>query len=33
MDNLYELGLNKRKSTLGDEYVEKTIDNVDELNS
>jgi 4-carboxymuconolactone decarboxylase len=33
MDKLYELGLNKRKSTLGDEYVEKTIDSVDELNS
>ena len=33
MDNLYELGLNKRKSTLGDEYVEKTIDSVDELNA
>ena len=33
MDKLYELGLNKRKSTLGDEYVEKTIGSVDELNS
>lgn len=33
MDELYELGLHKRKSTLGNAYVEKTIGGADELTS
>jgi 4-carboxymuconolactone decarboxylase len=32
MDNFFELGLKKRKQTLGNEYVEKTINNADDFN-
>ena len=32
MDNFYEKGLEKRKETLGKEYVEKTIANADDFN-
>ena len=32
MDNFYEKGLEKRKETLGKEYVEKTIANANEFN-
>ncbi|MDB3872900.1 carboxymuconolactone decarboxylase family protein [Pelagibacteraceae bacterium] len=32
MDNFYEKGLEKRKETLGKEYVEKTIANANDFN-
>lgn len=32
MDNFYEKGLEKRKATLGKEYVEKTIANANDFN-
>ena len=32
MDNFYEKGLEKRKETLGKEYVEKTISNANDFN-
>jgi 4-carboxymuconolactone decarboxylase len=32
MDNFFELGLKKRKQTLGNEYVEKTMNNADDFN-
>ena len=33
MDNMFETGLKQRKATLGDEYVQATLDNADEFNS
>ena len=32
MDNMFEIGLAKRKGTLGAEYVEKVFENADDFN-
>ena len=31
MDNKFEIGLQKRKATLGAEYVEKSLENADDF--
>ena len=31
MENLFEKGLKQRKATLGDEYVQRSLDNADDL--
>ena len=31
MDNMFETGLKQRKATLGDEYVQATLDNADDF--